>query len=242
MADQRVRVVVTRTRQLLDHRPSRPGFPQNHSNHKLLLLLECLTPSDVWHLIKGVRKTSQMSAVTSLLLLSAAHPHASSTEADCDPPYLVKLPHVCLFFKTTRKQIPSWGVMLHKDPPFIVYIIKHWQYIVCEVSPYVCQSRCIKASNLGWFGTGNSDSCSGFLGGDGEITDEEKTTRLTENKEEHIEICLCLILPSFKAHIIVHNAAEETPRSGQLLKRWKWGVCREKKSPTDWLSGVLCWA
>lgn len=47
MADQRVRVVVTRTRQLLNHRPSRPGFPQYHSNHKLPLVLECLTPSDV---------------------------------------------------------------------------------------------------------------------------------------------------------------------------------------------------
>lgn len=83
------------------------------------------------------------------------------------------------------------------------------------------------------FCAGNSDSCSGFLGGDGEITDEEETRLLTENKEEHMEICHCLVLPSFKAHIIVHNAAEEAPRSGQLLKRWNWGVCWEEKSPAD---------
>ncbi len=57
-----------------------------------------------------------------------------------------------------------------------------------------------------------------FWGGDGEITDEEGTRLLTENKEEHMEICRCLVLPSFKAHIIVHNAAEDAPRSGQLLK------------------------
>lgn len=214
----------------------------------LPLVLECLTPSDVWHLMKGVRKASGTSAVTSLFLLSAAHHHVSSMEADCGPSYLVKIPHVCLFLKNNQQTDSLLRCDASKDPPFIVYIIKHRQYIVCEVSPDVTaaskelSSRCIKACNLWWFCTENIDSRSEFLGGDGEITDEEETRLLTENKEEHMEICRCLVLPSFKAHIIVHNAAEEAPRSGQLLKRWKWGVCLEEKSPTDWISGVLCWA
>lgn len=76
----------------------------------LPLVLECLTPSDVWHLMKGVRKASGTSAVTSLFLLSAAHHHISWLWPIVPWSFLTS----AFSWKTTSKQIPSWDVMLQK--------------------------------------------------------------------------------------------------------------------------------
>ncbi len=97
------------TRQLLDYKPSRPGFPQYRSHHKLPLVPESLTPSDVWLLRNVVRKASVTFAVTS----PPAFCRSSSRflYGSWLSPILSFEDSASLSFSRTSKQIPSRCVL-----------------------------------------------------------------------------------------------------------------------------------